>query len=91
MITTKGTNIGKPGGNSPMTMPGDTSYQRVGGQIPAVDALPTMADQMPYLTATPSAKVPNTQDSATLPLFSPSAGNTDTGVGHSGDLGGAGA
>jgi hypothetical protein len=90
-MKTKGTEIGKVGGNSPQGATlGDTSRSRVGGTIPSTDALPTMSDVLPYLRATPNAGVVSTQDSQTLPIFNPSAGNTDSGVGHSGDLGGAG-
>lgn len=91
-MKTKGTDIGKVGGNYPRgaVMP-DTSRERPRGEVPPTAALPTMGDQFPWLTAAPSASVPVTQETSTLPIFSPSAGNTDTGVGHSGDLGGAGA
>jgi hypothetical protein len=34
--------------------------------------------------------IPTPQDTMSLPIFNPIPGNTDTGVGHSGDLGGAG-
>lgn len=92
MMKTKATNMGKVGQNSPVgATVGDTSRQRVGGQMPSTEALPTMADQFPWLTAQGNVQMPNPQDSATLPIFSPTTGNTDTGVGHSGDLGGAGA
>lgn len=92
MMKSKATNMGKVGQNSPVgATVGDTSRQRVGGQMPSTEALPTMADQFPWLTAQAGAQMPNPQDTATLPIFSPAAGNTDTGVAHSGDLGGAGA
>lgn len=87
-------NMGKVGQNSPVgATVGDTSRTRVGGQMPGTAALPTMADQFPWLTATAAASSATdaAQDTQTLPIFSPTAGNTDAGVGHSGDLGGAGA
>lgn len=81
MIKTKGTSAGKTGGNSPAgtTLTG-TDRARVGGQMPSTSALPTMADQMPYLTAAPGVTMPNPQDSATLPMFSPSTGYHDSGA-----------
>lgn len=89
-MKTKGTDIGKVGGNHPAGAPiGDTSRSRVGGTIPATAPLPTMADQMPYLTATPSVNMPVTQNTDSLGILSPSAGYTDTGASSTGDLGGA--
>lgn len=91
MIKTKA-DVGKVGGNFPAGAPlPDTSRTRVGGQMPATDALPTMADQFPWLTAGAANVAPpdSAQATETLPLFSPVGGNTDTGVAHSGDLGGA--
>ena len=90
MIKTKGTDVGKVGGNHPAGgMITGTEKLRVGGQMPATQPLPTMADQQPWLTVGGDAKMPQTQETGTLPLFSQVGGNTDTGVGHSGDLGGA--
>lgn len=90
MMKSKATDMGKVGQNHPVgAVIGDTSRQRVGGQIPATASLPT--SPLPWQMGTPSAQMPNPQDTATLPIFSPVAGNTDTGVSHSGDLGGAGA
>lgn len=91
-MKTKATQAGKVGLNSPVgATVGDTSRSRVGGQIPSTAPLPTMSDMLPYLTAAPGVTMPVTQETGTLPMFNASAGNTDTGVGHSGDLGGAGA
>ena len=90
MIKTKGTDAGKVGDNYPMgaTLTG-TEKTRVGGQMPATAPLPTMADQQPWLTVGGSANMPSTQDTQTLPLFSVATGNVDSGVSHTGDIGGA--
>ena len=90
MIKTKATNAGKVGGNYPAgeTITG-TEKARVGGQMPGTAPLPTMADQVDYMLQTPNAQVTIPQDSATLPMFNPSAGYTDTGAQNTGDLGGA--
>ena len=92
MIKTKATDVGKVGGNHPAPAAlADTTRTRVGGQMPATAPLPTMADQMPYLTAAPATV--GTPDSGPttegLPLFNASTGFTDTGAQSSGDLGGA--
>jgi hypothetical protein len=90
MMKTKGTDVGKVGGNHPAgaTLTG-TEKTRVGGQMPATAPLPTMADMLPHLTATPNAQVVVPQDSTTLPMFNGTQGYTDTGVTNTGDLGGA--
>ena len=81
MNKTKAMNAGKTGDNSPVgaTLTG-TEKTRVGGQMPQTAALPTMADQPAYMNQTPNAQVVTPQDSATLPMFNPSAGFTDTGA-----------
>lgn len=81
MIKTKATNAGKVGDNYPAgaTLTG-TEKTRVGGQMPGTAALPTAADQPAYMNQTPNAQVTIPQDSATLPMFSASAGYTDTGA-----------
>lgn len=81
MIKTKGMEAGKVGSNYPAgaTLTG-TEKTRVGGEMPSTAPLPTMADQPAYMLQTPNAQVIVPQDSATLPLFSPSAGFTDTGA-----------
>lgn len=92
MIKTKATQAGKVGGNHPAPAPlADTTRTRVGGQMPATDALPTMADQFPWLTAgAASVATPDSaQATETLPLFNASTGYTDTGAQSTGDLGGA--
>jgi len=92
MIKTKGMEVGKVGGNAPAgsTLTG-TEKTRVGGTMPGTAALPTMADQMPYLTATPTSvgRPDAGQTAESLPLFSASTGFTDTGAQSTGDLGGA--
>lgn len=89
-MKTKATQSGKVGQNAPVgAVVGDTSRQRVGGQTPGTAALPTMADQQPWLTAAPAAQMPSPQDAASMTMFSPAGGSVDTGVTHSGDLGGA--
>lgn len=86
----KGTEAGKVGGNSPIgATVGDTSRSRAGGQMPSTAPLPTMADQQPWLTVGGSVTMPTTQETGTLPMFSATAGNTDTGASSSGDVGGA--
>mgnify|MGYP000193207923 CR=1 FL=1 len=92
MIKTKATDAGKVGGNYPTPAPlADTTRTRVGGTMPATAPLPTMADQMPYLTAAPaSVATPDSGPVAeSLPLFNASTGYTDTGAQSTGDLGGA--
>ena len=90
MMKTKGTDIGKVGGNSPAGgLIGDTSRSRPTGQMPSVGALPSQPQS--YMLLTPDAQVAGTQETSTLPMFSAASGYTDTGVGHSGDMGGAGA
>ena len=90
MIKTKATDVGKVGGNSPAPAAlADTSRQRVGGTLPTASALPTMSDQPAYMLQTPNALASATTETSTLPMFSASAGYTDTGVQHVGDLGGA--
>lgn len=81
MIKTKAMDAGKVGDNYPMgaTLTG-TEKTRVGGQMPGTAALPTMADSPAYMNQTPNAQVTVPQDSATLPMFSESAGYTDTGA-----------
>ena len=74
-------NVGKIGDNHPTgaTVVG-TEMTRVGGQIPATAALPTMADQPAYMLQTPNAQMPSPQDSATLPMFNPTTGYHDSGA-----------
>lgn len=81
MIKTKGMDAGKVGDNYPMgaTVTG-TEKVSVGGQMPARAALPTMADAPAYMNQAPSAGVVMAQDTAALPMFSESAGYTDTGA-----------
>jgi hypothetical protein len=79
-----------------VTIPGSTvtgtEITRVGGTMPSVAAAQS-GQALPYLNGAPAGSNPltNGSDSMSLPMFSPSTGNTDSGVGHSGDLGGAGA
>jgi hypothetical protein len=84
MNKTKATGMGKTGGNSPAgaTLTG-TDKTRVGGQIPAVGALPAAGSQFPYLAGAQTLDMPNPQDSATLPMFNVSEGFSD-GAGHTG-------
>lgn len=59
------------------------------GSVPKVST-PTKWDPG-YPTTGPAGSAPNqTPDSMSLPMFNEQGGNTDSGVGHSGDLGGAG-
>jgi len=90
MNKTKGMEAGKAGSNYPAgaTLTG-TDKTRVGGQMPATAALPTMADQPAYMNQTPDAQVTVPQDSASLPMFSVTEGFNDGAV-HMGDMGGAG-
>jgi len=87
MTKTKATAMGKVGGNSPAgtTLTG-TDKNRVGGQIPAVGALPAQGSQFPGLApGAPTLDMPNSQDSATLPMFNVSEGYSD-GAGHTGAM-----
>lgn len=68
---------------------GDTSKPPVSVKLPSAGALPTAADNRSYMYETPNAHVVAPQDSQSLPMFSTTAGNTDSGVSHQGDLGGA--
>lgn len=92
MIKTKGMEAGKVGNNYPAgaTLTG-TEKTRAGGQMPGTAALPTMADQDPWLTAAPASvgRPDAGQTAESLPLFSATAGFTDTGAQSTGDLGGA--
>jgi hypothetical protein len=70
-----------------VTIPGatltGTEINRAGGVMPGTAALPTMADQPAYMSQTPNAMMPNPADSASLAMFSPTQGFTDTGAhGH---------
>ena len=85
MIKTKGMEAGKAGSNYPAgaTLTG-TEKTRVGGQMPATAALPTMADQVDYMLQTPNAQVTTPQDSASLPMFNVSTGYSDSGASSTG-------
>ena len=61
------------------------------GSVPTMNTPTTFNPGYP-INSGPASTPPNqTQDSMSLPIFNPSTGNSDSGVGHSGDLGGAGA
>lgn len=81
MMKAKGMAAGKVGGNAPAgaTLTG-TEKTRVGGQMPATAPLPTMADQVSYMLQTPNAQVTTTQDTQTMPMFSPQQGYSDSGA-----------
>lgn len=81
MIKTKGMEAGKAGSNYPAgaTLTG-TEKTRVGGEMPMMASLPTMADQPDYMNQAPNAQVTIPQDSSTLPMFNVAAGFTDTGA-----------
>jgi hypothetical protein len=71
-----------------VTIPGTTltgtERSRVGGQMPAVEAIPT-TQVLPHLQGgTPGSNpLTNGSDSMGLPMYSPSAGYSDTGAqGH---------
>ena len=73
---------------------GDTSKPPVSVKLPAVAAvgLPPMASEFmgAGMAVNPNATAPvQTQDTQSLPMFSATAGYTDTGAAHAGDLGGA--
>ena len=68
------------------TIPGQTvtgtEINRVGGQMPAVAALPT-TQVLTYLTGagdSGSNPLTNGSDSMSLPMFNATAGNSDTGA-----------
>jgi hypothetical protein len=81
MNKTKATPMGKVGGNSPAgaTLVG-TDKTRVGGQIPAVGALPAAGSQFPYLAGAATLDMPNPQAAETLPMFNVSTGFSDSGA-----------
>jgi len=91
MIKTKYT-----GGAAHVSVPlGDTSRGPVSVQLPSVQpvGLPASASQFmgAGMSVNPGANAPAaTQATESLPLFNTSAGYSDTGVSHNGDLGGAG-
>lgn len=88
-MKTKGMEMGKVGGNSPAGgFPTGTDKTRMGGEMPAVAALPT-TQSLPYLTGTPMAAMTVAQATDDLAIFTPMMGNTDTGAQSTGDLGGA--
>ena len=68
-----------------VTIPGatltGTEITRSGGVMPTTAALPS-TQSLPYLTGAPSVQSPLTNGSATdsLPMFSASGGNSDTGA-----------
>lgn len=68
----------------------NTEVGATAGQLPSAGAQPTTFNPG-YPTTGLVPPMPNPTDTATLPIFSGTAGYSDTGVGHSGDLGGAGA
>jgi hypothetical protein len=67
------------------TIPGatlvGTEITRSGGQMPSVAALPT-TQTLPYLTGVSAGSNPLTNGSDTmgLPMFNPTAGNSDSGA-----------
>ena len=77
-----------------VTIPGatltGTESSRVGGQMPSVAALPT-EQALSYLTGAPASTSPltNGTDSMSLPMFSPTTGNSDTGANFGTASGGA--
>ena len=73
-------------------IPMNTHIDRVGGTMPATPALPSGQD-LSYLNGGMPGSNPltNSSDSMGLPMYNIATGNSDSGVAHSGDLGGAGA
>ena len=68
-----------PGG-----VPNNTHMGRVGGQMPPKPATPS-GQELPHLNGGPAGSSPldNGSDSQGLPMFSPTAGYSDTGAqGH---------
>lgn len=67
-----------PGG-----VPQNTHMGRVGGQMPSTPA-GASGQELTYLNGAPTGGSPltNGSDSQSLPMFSPAAGYTDSGVGH---------
>lgn len=68
-----------PGG-----VPTNTEISRVAGQVPSVGSIGS-GQALPYLNGAPASTNPlsNGSDTQSLPMFSPSAGFSDTGaVGH---------
>jgi hypothetical protein len=66
-------------------------------RLPMTGSVPNMSTPTSYNPGYPvsgvaSVPAPDARatDTQSLPMFNPSQGNSDSGVGHSGDLGGAG-
>ena len=76
------------------TIPGTTlvgtEITRSGGQMPSVAAIPS-TQTLPYLTGTPAGSSPltNGSDTMSLPMFSATVGNTDSGANFGTASGGA--
>ena len=77
-----------------VTIPGatltGTEISRTGGQMPSTAALPT-GQVLPYLNGAPSVQSPltNGSDSMSLPMFSGTTGNSDSGASFGSSSGGA--
>lgn len=78
-----------PGAKPSLQDPGDTSRKMPSAKLPDAGPLPTAADNRSYMYETPNAHVVTPKDTEALPMFTPTRGNEDTGVSHSGDVGGA--
>lgn len=89
-MVTKAENMAKPRTNfpAPQAATGDpTAYYPIAGKIPNVAPVNQYDPGYP-VQGTPS-RMPQPKDTLLQVIANPVPGNTDTGVGHSGDLGGA--
>lgn len=92
-MKTKAAFMGKVGGNNPAPSApkadDPTAVSRAGGVMPTTVAPPNQYDPGYPVQGRPSP-FPKPAETTLAVFGSPVAGNTDTGVGHTGDLGGAG-
>lgn len=88
--------MGKPAGNfpAPAKAAGDMTATRQRtpppGSVPATGKVTGYNPGYPSTGPAGSNPLTNGSDSMTLPMFNASTGYSDTGVGHTGDMGGAG-
>lgn len=88
--------MGKVGGNFPAPQKAGPDMTATRQRTPPPGSVPSMGSvggaNPGYPVSGPKGSNPltNGSDSMGLPMFNAGNGNTDTGVGHQGDMGGAG-